>query len=200
MSNDAKIVCIPGALDTQLDGRDLTSLKNCNGRVPGVNAPPPFSVWVDNVGGPLRWADYQLNKHLTVLGHCGRNGRSSYWRCSRSIGIQTTPIIASVEPRQVQAGELLTIYGQTCFGDEFKYEEGQSLKGEFSMSGEETRNRIGLKDDIIRIRVGKYICETMNAEGRYYRSGKTNKKWYCSSFSAGFNADCHKTLSRGATQ
>ena len=46
-----------------------------------------------------------------------------------------TPIIASVEPRQVQADELLTIYGQTCFGDAFKYEEGQSLKSEFSMSG-----------------------------------------------------------------
>ena len=33
------------------------------------------------------------------------------------------------------------------------------LKSEFSMSGEETRNRIGLKDDIIRIRVGKYIAK-----------------------------------------
>ena len=51
LSNDAKIVCVPSALDTQLDGRDLANLKNCNGQVPGVNAPPPFSVWVDNVGG-----------------------------------------------------------------------------------------------------------------------------------------------------
>ena len=52
------------------------------------------------------------------------------------------------------------------------------------MSGK--RQGCSLKDDIIRIRVGKYICETMNAEGRYYRSAKTNKKWYCSSFTSWF--------------
>ena len=54
------------------------------------------------------------------------------------------------------------------------------------MSGEETRDHFGLKSDIIRIRVGKYICETKNSAGRYYRSNKGHVKGRCSSFSSWF--------------
>ena len=62
-----------------------------------------------------------------------------------------------------------------------------------------TRDHFGLKSDIIRIRVGKYICETKNSAGRYYRSNKGHVKGGCSSFSSWFQCRLPEGIEPGNT-
>ena len=113
-SSSNKLVCSPRAVDCCLDGLTAQELARVSHGCPSVK--PELNVEVN--GQRLTW------------GRVGRHGRNTLTDKSLEVRYGQTPTIVAVEPAEVRPGELITVYGRTCFGDVWKKDEddGSSLR------------------------------------------------------------------------
>ncbi len=178
-SSSNELVCSPRAVDCCLDGLTAQELASVSDGCPSVR--PELNVEVN--GQRLTW------------GSVGRNGRDTLTDKSLEVRHGQTPTIVAVEPAEVRPGELITVYGRTCFGDVWKKDEddGSSLRDDpdalrelFSVQAsarEDPRKKIGLEKSLYKVLIGDLPCEVRDPlTNRYYRSergdGPYMGKWY----------------------
>jgi len=178
-SSSNELVCSPRAVDCCLDGLTAQELAGVSDGCPSVR--PELNVEVN--GQRLTW------------GSAGRNGRDTLTDESLKVSHGQTPTIVAVEPAEVRPGELITVYGRTCFGDVWKKDEddGSSLRDDpdalrdlFSVEAsarEDPRQEIGLEKSLYKVLIGDLPCEVRDPlTNRYYRSergdGPYTGKWH----------------------
>ena len=178
-SSSNKLVCSPRAVDCCLDGLTAQELARVSHGCPSVK--PELNVEVN--GQRLTW------------GSVGKHGRDTLTDKSLEVRYGQTPTIVAVEPAEVRPGELITVYGRTCFGDVWKKDEddGSSLRDDpdalrdlFSVEAsarEDPRQEIGLEKSLYKVLIGGLPCEVRDPlTNRYYRSergdGPYMRKWY----------------------
>ena len=139
-------------------------------------------LFVEGEGGPV-----QSENGGIITGDCQYRSQAFRWQCSRNFLSYATPIVNSVTPRVAVPGQLITVYGSTGITDSWsRDEEDRSISfeprnmEEWFNSDVEQRSTIGIKENLIRVRLGDYVCETSDERGRPYRSYSKRVKYYLS--------------------
>ena len=156
-----KLFVIPPAQTTAIDGLSTDDLSRvlsfCGDRNQGLQ------VFVDN-------------KKVDI------SSRKNYKFTKRHFSIASTPFISDVRPREVKAGDIITVFGRTCVADEWETSLEREEKFNASDSDfDDARTRFGLVD-MIRVIVGdSIVCETQDPDTDiYYRSSNGKQRDGCS--------------------
>ena len=199
LSAGKKIFCSPDPVDTNLDGfkHPMMDLERCPHTA--LEGPPEMYFFVEGEGGPV-----QSDNGGVISGRCKYTPSGSRWHCSRKFLSSFTPVINSVTPRVAVPGQLITIYGATGFTDLWSNDEDDadiSFKPrnmqEWFNADVEQRSKIGIKDKLIRVRIGDYVCETSDENGRPYRSYSKRTKNFLSDRTSWFQCRIPDSMPAG---
>jgi hypothetical protein len=188
LSANRNVFCTPDPIDKDLDGyvNPTADLGLC----PHAKKDPPAEMYlyVEGEGGPV-----QSPNGGAIEGNC-RFSSHPKSGCSRNFLSAVTPIVNSVSPRVTVPGQLITVFGQTGMTDVWRREaatesahayslEPRNMKEFFQKLDDaryiEERSAVGLQTQLIRVKVGQYVCETSDERGHFYRSFDNNlRSWF----------------------